>query len=174
VVRLPLPDGTEYEYVLGPFWGKVLTSECTYQFRPSKIEMKLPKQESRKWHALEAAKADVGADVTPTAAPKTAPSAPTYPTSSRNGPKDWDKVASSLSGNSAKKSEGGKQKDDDSDDELGGDSVDGFFKQLYAGADPETRRAMIKSYTESQGTSLSTNWSEVGKGTVKPVESDKN
>ena len=55
---------------------------------------------------------------------------------------------------------------DVSDDE-GGDAVDGFFKKLYAGADPETRRAMIKSYTESQGTSLSTNWSEVSKGKVE-------
>lgn len=49
----------------------------------------------------------------------------------------------------------------------GGDAVDGFFKKLYASADPDTRRAMTKSYVESQGTSLSTNWGEVGKGKVE-------
>lgn len=31
------------------------------------------------------------------------------------------------------------------------------------------RRAMMKSFTESNGTSLSTNWDEVGKGKVETV-----
>ena len=58
----------------------------------------------------------------------------------------------------------------DSDDE-GGDAVDSFFKKLYKGSDPDTRRAMMKSYQESNGTALSTNWEEVGKKRVEPVES---
>lgn len=37
----------------------------------------------------------------------------------------------------------------------------GFFQHLFAGADDDTRRAMMKSYVESNGTSLSTNWDEV-------------
>lgn len=37
-----------------------------------------------------------------------------------------------------------------------------LFKDIYANADEDTRRAMIKSYVESNGTALSTNWKEVG------------
>ena len=50
--------------------------------------------------------------------------------------------------------------DDDSDDAAGVDAM-GFFQHLFAGADDDTRRAMMKSYVESNGTSLSTNWDDV-------------
>jgi len=36
-----------------------------------------------------------------------------------------------------------------------------FFQKLYKDADPDTRRAMMKSYQESNGTALSTSWGEV-------------
>lgn len=45
--------------------------------------------------------------------------------------------------------------------------IDAFFQKLYADADDDTKRAMMKSYQESGGTSLSTNWSEVGKGKME-------
>jgi suppressor of G2 allele of SKP1 len=57
--------------------------------------------------------------------------------------KNWDKIG-----------------DDDGDDEAGVDAM-GFFQHLFAGADDDTRRAMMKSYVESNGTSLSTNWDDV-------------
>jgi suppressor of G2 allele of SKP1 len=43
---------------------------------------------------------------------------------------------------------------------------------LYKNADDDTRKAMMKSYQESNGTALSTNWEDVRKGTVetKPPE----
>ncbi|CAK7267405.1 Cochaperone protein [Sporothrix epigloea] len=75
-----------------------------------------------------------------------------YPTSSRNGPKDWDKLA---------------VLDDNGDGEDNGDSVDTFFKQLYANSTPEQQRAMNKSFTESNGTALSTDWTSVGQNKVE-------
>lgn len=41
-------------------------------------------------------------------------------------------------------------------------NIDAFFQKLYADADDDTRRAMQKSFVESGGTALSTNWKDVG------------
>ena len=36
-----------------------------------------------------------------------------------------------------------------------------FFKEIFKNADEDTKRAMMKSYTTSNGKALSTNWTEV-------------
>lgn len=50
----------------------------------------------------------------------------------------------------------------------GGDAeLNAFFQKLYADADDDTRRAMVKSFQESNGTALSTNWAEVSQKTTE-------
>lgn len=75
--------------------------------------------------------------------------APIYPTSSKKGPKDWDHIGA------------------DEEDDNGDNDPNDFFKKLYAGASPDAQRAMMKSFQESNGTALSTDWESVSK---KPVE----
>jgi hypothetical protein len=86
----------------------------------------------------------------PEAEKTTNTSGPAYPTSSRTGPKNWDKIGA----------------EDDEEEEAG---VNDFFKKLYHGATPDQQRAMMKSFTESNGTSLSTDWNDVGSRTVDTV-----
>ncbi|KGO65309.1 Uncharacterized protein PITC_015770 [Penicillium italicum] len=168
-LQFPLPSGSDYDFTLDPLYAAINPAESKVSVKGTKIELTLRKKTGQKWSGLEGS-ATNPTEITDRPAAQNAPatSGPSYPTSSRHGPKDWDKVASSLTEKKPKdKSKDDSNAADVSDDE-GGDAVDGFFKKLYAGADPETRRAMIKSYTESQGTSLSTNWSEVAKGKVEP------
>ena len=81
------------------------------------------------------------------------PAGPAYPTSSRSGPKDWDKIG-------------------DGEDVEDGQDVNFFFKNLFKNATPEQQRAMMKSFTESNGTSLSTDWNDVKGRTVETSPPD--
>nr|BBA20389.1 suppressor of G2 allele of SKP1 [Nicotiana gossei] len=79
---------------------------------------------------------------------------PSYP-SSKLRHVDWDKLEAEV-------------KKEEKDEKLDGDAaLNKFFRDIYKDADEDTRRAMMKSFVESNGTVLSTNWKEVG---AKKVE----
>lgn len=128
-----------------------------------KIELKLVKAFPGKWPTFGEEKSTTPEGFTSSQPAKAEPAAPaeakpenskenkapSYPTSSKKGPKDWDHIGA-----------------DEEDDNADNDPND-FFKKLYAGASPDAQRAMMKSFQESNGTALSTDWESVSK---KPVE----
>ncbi|PMD60478.1 SGS-domain-containing protein [Hyaloscypha bicolor E] len=144
---------TTYDYTISPLFSKIDKSKSSFRITPHKVEIVLTKSmPGLKWSSLEGT-ALIESTIVPEPAPKIPAEvlkAPAYPTSSRKGPTNWDKVV-------------------EGDDKDEGEEIDGFFKKLYKDADPDTKRAMMKSYQESNGTALSTSWSDVGSKKVETV-----
>lgn len=150
-----------FDFTLEPLFAPVNVEKCIPIIYPSKIEVHLAKvNKGEKWTALESQRRTLRPNSTTTSATISAPppatTGPAYPTSSKTGAKDWDKLI---------------PKDIDEEVE-GGDEANHFFKKLFKGSSPEVQKAMMKSYTESNGTALSTNWDEVSKGKVETVPPD--
>jgi suppressor of G2 allele of SKP1 len=162
-VSFPITDSSsEYNFSADPLYAAIDPAQSKYRVTPNKIEVTLKKAgPGVKWHNLEGdRKIESPADENKTAIPShvltskpAQESAPAYPTSSKSGAKNWDKLA---------------KEDLDDKDDVEGDETSHFFKTLYKGATPEQQRAMMKSYQESGGTVLSTDWSNVGSKTVVP------
>ncbi|EWC47477.1 hypothetical protein DRE_00445 [Drechslerella stenobrocha 248] len=201
-ITFPLPTGSDFSFTLDPLAHPINPSTSTHKILGTKVDFILQKAEpGRKWATLESTEAPskTAATATPSATttipppPKPVDKPPAYPTSSRSGPKNWDKLVNDLAANSkAKKSKDPSAPpaasstttaaatttaDDDIDyadldDDTTADPVNGFFRKLYKDADPDTQRAMMKSYVESNGTALSTNWADVKKGKVETSPPD--
>ena len=124
--------------------------QCSHKTTPSKIEIKLKKHEGIYWKDLEG---DGTAPAVKQPMSQTPGDAHVYPTSAKTH-RDWDKVAAEV-------------EKEEKEEKLEGDAaLNKLFQQIYADADDETKKAMMKSFSESGGTVLSTNWKEVGKGKV--------
>ncbi|KAF9432803.1 Protein SGT1 A [Entomortierella beljakovae] len=146
-VSVKMPTGSDYSLELEPLSHQVIPSESKFEVLSTKIEIQLKKEVfGIKWGALE------GDDVNAGSMASLSPSATAYPSSSKKA-KNWDALEKEAA------------KDEEKSD--GDKALNQLFAQIYKDADDDARRAMMKSFTESNGTCLSTNWDEVGKGTVE-------
>eukprot|EP00753_Platysulcus_tardus_P013871 PLAT3884.2.p1 GENE.PLAT3884.2~~PLAT3884.2.p1 ORF type:complete len:374 (+),score=156.07 PLAT3884.2:59-1180(+) len=151
-LTVDLGGGSEYQLDLS-LADSIDASDYKLTVMRTKIELKLKKSEAYPWPALEASEELPSAAALPrpatdsAAVPAVAVDKTSYPSSSTKK-RDWDAVLDEV----------------DSDEEEspeGEAALQKLFRDIYAKADPDTRRAMVKSMQTSGGTVLSTNWSEV-------------
>lgn len=149
-VSVDVPGEEAYTFVPRLF-GKIIPSKCKYEVLSTKIEIRLAKAEPIQWTSLEFSKDNT---VLQKINVSTATQRPYYP-SSKPRKVDWDTLEAQV-------------KKEEKEEKLDGDAaLNKFFRGIYQDADEDTRRAMQKSFVESNGTVLSTNWQEVGSKKVE-------
>ncbi|KAK4748631.1 hypothetical protein SAY87_015217 [Trapa incisa] len=138
-------------------YRKINPGKCKYQVLSTKIEIHLAKAEPFYWRSLEYS-GDV-ATPQPVNIPSVGSSGPAYP-SSKGKTINWDKLTAQV-------------KKEEKEEKLDGDAaLNKLFRDIYQDANEDTRRAMQKSFLESNGTVLSTNWKEVGSKKVQSTPPD--
>lgn len=158
-VTIKLDDGgREYQYHVDSLFAPVVPTPVV-SVKSMKVEVALPKATPYQWPALEVKVDDTAAPILAakdpaTVAAVTAPASAAQLTYPNSKGKDWSKVAL-------------EEKEEEGDKPSGDHALNALFKQIYGNASDDQRRAMMKSYQESNGTVLSTNWAEVGAKYVK-------
>eukprot|EP00245_Coleochaete_scutata_P007860 TRINITY_DN23649_c0_g1_i1.p1 TRINITY_DN23649_c0_g1~~TRINITY_DN23649_c0_g1_i1.p1 ORF type:complete len:372 (+),score=95.77 TRINITY_DN23649_c0_g1_i1:151-1266(+) len=149
---IKIADGDDYFLNLRLF-GKVDPAASNTTVMGTKIEVRLKKVDAIQWTSLEYTPTVVLQPIN-VSDEKAVDVKKKYPSSSKAN-RDWDKLEAEV-------------KKEEKNENLEGDAaLNKLFQDIYKNADEDTRRAMNKSFVESNGTTLSTNWKEVG---VKTIE----
>jgi suppressor of G2 allele of SKP1 len=154
-------DDTVNKYrVAFQFAHTVNAESLSTKVQSTKIEVRIAKRDAMSWCKLERTANDVNAitqsvtqhSITQQAVSTGGP--PQYPSSSRHA-RDWNKVERDV------------KADEASEKPEGEAALNDMFQRIYADASDDTKRAMVKSMVESNGTVLSTNWNKIGQKEVK-------
>ncbi|XP_006884633.1 PREDICTED: suppressor of G2 allele of SKP1 homolog [Elephantulus edwardii] len=142
-----LPSGEDYNLKLR-LLHTIIPEQSTFKVLSTKIEIKMKKPEAVRWEKLE------GQGDEPKPKQFIADVKNLYPSSSHYT-RNWDKLVGEI-------------KEEEKNEKLEGDAaLNKLFQQIYSDGSDEVKRAMNKSFMESGGTVLSTNWSDVGKRKVE-------
>lgn len=168
-VAIAQPGGAAPYALDVELFGAVDPAAAAFAALPTKVEVKLRKRQPLQWADLRrpaggvvvpppppmmvmaqppaAQPAAAASSATVVVAPAAVVPLPKPPMHAR---KDWDAIEKEL-------------EKEEKEEKLEGDAaLNKLFRDIYARADDDTRRAMNKSFQESNGTVLSTNWREVG------------
>ncbi|KAJ9164237.1 hypothetical protein P3X46_023839 [Hevea brasiliensis] len=149
-ITVPGEDSYIFQHRL---FGKIIPAKCRYDVLSTKVEIRLAKADPIQWTSLEYKKEPTVVQRVDVSS-ATGSNRPSYP-SSKPKATDWDKLEAQM-------------KKEEKEEKLDGDAaLNKFFRDIYQDADEDTRRAMKKSFVESNGTVLSTNWKEVGSKKVE-------
>ncbi|CCE86184.1 Piso0_005840 [Millerozyma farinosa CBS 7064] len=136
LISFPISIGSEYQFEINPLFSTIDPQSSGFKVYSTKIEVSLKKKEAVKWSSLAGAEESNTLSNESSATHKPL----SYPSSSKKAI-NWSSF-------------------DIQDEEETDKSETDFFAQLYKNTDDDTRRAMMKSYVESDGTVLTTNWEE--------------
>jgi len=142
-VTAKLPTGSDYSLELD-LAHPILPEQSSYRILSTKLEIKLKKGEGVRWAALEG---DGSAPLPGGAVPPTTNTGVKGPYASG---RDWAAIDKTLTEEAKEEKEGEA-------------ALNEMFQKIYADANDDVKKAMNKSFQESGGTVLSTNWSEIGK-----------
>jgi len=150
-VTVKLATGSEYSLELD-LAHPILPLQSSYKIMSTKLEIKLKKAEGVRWAALE------GDGSAPLPGGSLPPSNTTVKAPYASG-RDWGAIEKALAAEAEEKKEGEA-------------ALNEMFQKIYGDANDDVKRAMNKSFQESGGTVLSTNWNEIGKEKteVKPPD----
>ncbi|KAJ2797217.1 Cochaperone protein, partial [Coemansia guatemalensis] len=142
-LSIKMATGSDNNYEFEPLQNKIVPKESSFEVLSTKIEIRMKKAvPGQRWEHLEVPDEEQAKN-------KAAGLG-----TSRKGV-SWDSIAADAERETKlKPSE---------------QNVNELFQSIYKDADEDTRRAMMKSYIESNGTSLSTDWKSVGKGPVETL-----
>ncbi|KAI3404504.2 SGT1 [Candida oxycetoniae] len=140
-VSFPSATGSEYHYDLDPLYGEIQVSDSKYKIYSTKLEITLKKRNPGKWPALEKGNGNESSNTKSIGEGKeqSINGAPAYPSSAKKKI-NWDNFQV--------------------EEDKGDSEPNQFFQKIFQDMDDDSRRAMMKSYIQSNGTVLTTSWEE--------------
>jgi len=135
-------------------FGAVFRDAGAVNVTPVKVEIRMMKRTPVHWDDLE--RRGGGGLATSTVAGTKNVYNEVIVQKDKRSAKDWDALEAELDAELA------------DEKPQGDEALNELFQKIYMNADDDTRRAMNKSFQESGGTVLSTDWKDVGSKTVAP------